>query len=138
MNTFISTLLLSIALLTTNHYRNPKGQDIPVMVTGLQPGNGQIFLNIFKDKDSYNGQKPFRQVIFDKTAVKDGYLTVSVRLEEGTYGIILIDGEKGFGFSNFDRKKIKRPAFDDIKVVVKNENDIFDGVTPVDIRVKYM
>lgn len=39
MNTFISTLLLSFALLTTNHSGNAKEQAIPVMVTGLQPGD---------------------------------------------------------------------------------------------------
>jgi uncharacterized protein (DUF2141 family) len=139
MNTFLVTLFLSFTLLTMAHYRSPKGQEIPVMVTGLQSGKGQIILDVFKDKDSYKDQKPFKQLIFDKTSVKDGYLTVSINLEEGTYGITLVDTPTGgLGFSNFYRKKMKWPAFDDIKIVVKNENDIFDGTTPVDIRVKYI
>lgn len=133
-----STMFLLISLAAGNRYHSVKEQDIPVMVTGLQPGKGQIILNIFKDNSSYREQKPFRQVVFDKALIKNGFLNVTISLETGTYGIILIDGEKGFGFSNFDRKKIKRPAFDDIKIIVKSDNDIFDGTEPVDIRVKYM
>ena len=153
MNTLASTIFLSFTLLTINHYRSGKGQDIPMMVSGLQSGKGQIILNVFKDKQSYKDQKPFKQIILSKTSVKEGYLTVSIHLDEGTYAITLVDDEnkndsldktmlgtptEGFGFSNFYLKKMKWPAFDEIKIVVKNENDIFDSITPVDIRVKYI
>ena len=83
MNTFVSILLLSFPLMATNHYRSTKEQDIPVMVTGLQPGKGQIILNIFKDNDSYKEQMPFRKIIFDKALAKNGYMTVSISLPEG-------------------------------------------------------
>jgi uncharacterized protein (DUF2141 family) len=138
MNTFGATVHLLISLAAGNRCGNVKEQAVPVMITGLQSGSGQIILNIFKDSDSYKEQKPFRQVAFDKSLVKNGFLNVNISLQTGTYGITLMDGEKGFGFSNFYGKKMERPAFDDIKIVVKNENDIFDSTIPVDIRVKYM
>jgi uncharacterized protein (DUF2141 family) len=138
MKTFGATVHLLISLAAGNRCSNAKELAVPVMITGLQSGSGQIILNIFKDSYSYNEQKPFRQVTFDKALVKNGFLNVNISLQSGYYGITLLDGEKGFGFSNFYRKKMKRPSFDDIKIVVGNENDNFDGVTPVDIRVKYM
>jgi uncharacterized protein (DUF2141 family) len=153
MNTFGSILFLFIPILAMNNYRTPNGQDIPVMVTGLQSNKGQIILNVFKDKDSYKDQKPCKQIIFDKSAVKNGSLIVNINLYPGTYGITLVDDTndndaldkntsgkptEGFGFSNFYLKKMKRPAFNDFKIVVNSGNDIFDGNDPVEIQVEYM
>ncbi len=122
------------------------------MVAGLQPGKGQVILNVFKDKDSYNRQIPFRQIKFDKALVKNGSVTISIRLPVGVYGITLVDDTnkndgldkngpgtpaEGFGFSNYEGNKKNWPAFDDIKIVVKSKDDIFDGTMPVNIRVKY-
>jgi len=122
-------------------------------VSGLLSDKGQIILDVFKDNDSYKAQKPFKQIMFDKTAVKDGCLTVSIQLEAGVYGITLVDDvdkndeldknrqgapTEGFGFSNLYLKKMKWPVFGDFKIVIRSANDIFDGKNPIDIKVKYI
>ena len=74
-------------------------------------------------------------------------MIINCTLDPGTYGITLIDDEnksgelnknmlgipkEGFGFSDFFMEKMKKPAFDDFKVNVKNQNN------KISIRVKYM
>jgi uncharacterized protein (DUF2141 family) len=95
---------------------------------------------------SYNDEKPYKQFTFDKKAMANGTLTVRCNLEEGVYGITLLDDEngngkidknfirvpkEGFGFSNFFMEKLKKPAFDDFKVDLKTHHK-------VGIKVKYM
>lgn len=144
---------LFISLVAGIHCRGAKEENIPVMVAGLQPGKGQIILNVFKDKDSYNRQMPFRQIKFDKGLAKNGNMTIGIDLAVGVYGITLVDDTnknteldknglvtptEGFGFSNYEGNKKNWPAFDDIKIVVKSKDDIFDGTMPINIRVKYI
>jgi uncharacterized protein (DUF2141 family) len=124
-----------------------------VVLTGLQPGKGQVILNVFKDEERYTLQKPFKQIIVDKSSAKNGYMIVSVSLPEGAYGITLVDDinknntldknmpgthAQGLGFSNCYPHNKNSPAFDDIKIIVKNENDIFDDTGPIEISVKYI
>ncbi|WP_338839253.1 DUF2141 domain-containing protein [Flavobacterium ginsenosidimutans] len=121
-------------------------QETKVKVTGMKSAKGKIILNVFKDDAQYNDEKPFKTFSFDKKAISNGELTISVDLPQGTYGITLVDDEngngkidknligmpkEGFGFSNFYMEKLKKPAFNDFKVDLKSTSDI-------NIKVKYM
>jgi len=124
-----------------------QAQEIRVKVTGIRSGKGKIILNVFKDNDTYNKERPCKKFVFDKKDLANGTLTVNCVLEPGTYGLTLIDDEnengkidknligmpkEGFGFSNFFMEKMKKPVFDDFKVELKFPNN------KVGIKVKYM
>lgn len=121
-------------------------RETEVKITGIRSGKGKIVLNVFKDNASYDAEKPFKKIVFDKAPMANGALTVKCNLEKGVYGITLLDDEndngkidknlirmpkEGFGFSNFFMEKLKKPTFDDFKVDLKSQN-------PIEIRVKYL
>ncbi|MEP6929805.1 MAG: DUF2141 domain-containing protein [Flavobacterium sp.] len=122
-------------------------QDSSVTVSDIRSAKGQIILNVFKNSESYEKESAFKKFVFDKKNLINGKMTVSCALEPGVYGITLIDDEntnnelnknilgipkEGFGFSNFFMEKMKKPAFDDFKVDLRNNKN------KISIKVKYM
>ena len=122
-------------------------QHTQITVSGIRSDKGQVIVSLFKDEASYEDEKPFKKIPFDKKAIKNGTLVVNYKLDPGTYGITLLDDEnkngemeknvigipkEGFGFSNFFMEKKKKPAFSDFKTNIKGEGD------KVQIKVKYM
>jgi uncharacterized protein (DUF2141 family) len=137
-NLFIGLLLIFLASYI-------QAQELPVKITRLRSSKGNVIINVFKDQESYDHEKPYKQFTFKKSVDKNSML-VELKLEPGTYGITLVDDEnenkkidknfigmpkEGFGFSNFFMTKMKKPSFEDFKVDCKNHN-------PIDIQVKYM
>lgn len=122
------------------------GQNTQIRVSEIRSGKGQIILNVFKSNEDYQEEKVSKKLVFEKK-IENGSMIINCTLEPGTYGITLIDDEnksgelnknmlgipkEGFGFSDFFMEKMKKPAFDDFKVNVKNQNN------KISIRVKYM
>jgi len=122
-------------------------QETEVRVSGIRSEKGKVILNVFKDNETYNKEKPYKTFVFDKKAIVNGTLIVKCELEPGIYGITLVDDEnangkidknfigmpkEGFGFSNFFMEKLKKPSFDDFKVDLKSHSN------KVEIKVKYM
>ncbi|PAC26770.1 DUF2141 domain-containing protein [Flectobacillus sp. BAB-3569] len=77
----------------------------------------------------------------------NGVLSVQLKLEQGEFGIALIDDEnenseldrnvikvpkEGFGFSDFYLEQLKKPSFNDFKKQIKLANN------NITIRVKYL
>ncbi|SFF02191.1 Uncharacterized conserved protein, DUF2141 family [Chitinophaga sp. CF118] len=123
-------------------------QNTQVTVTGIKSVKGQIVLNVFKDNKSYDDQKPYKKLLFEKKDIVDGTLVLNCTLESGIYGITLLDDEnksgdidknllgipkEGFGFSNFYMTKMSKPSFDDFKIEVKSNTE-----NKIGIKVKYM
>ncbi|WP_281233769.1 DUF2141 domain-containing protein [Flavobacterium gelatinilyticum] len=123
------------------------GQNLHLLVSGMRSEKGNIILNVFKDKESYSRQQPFKKLIFEKNGPKGGTMIISFDLNPALYGITLVDDEnkdgqlnknflgipkEGFGFSNFFMEKMKKPDFDDFKTAVKSTGN------KIAIRVKYM
>ncbi|WP_184541960.1 DUF2141 domain-containing protein [Mucilaginibacter sp. FT3.2] len=121
-------------------------KETQVKITDIRSPKGKIIVNVFKDNAGYEDEKPFKKFTFDKKDLVNGTLVVSCQLEDGIYGITMIDDEnengkidkdlirmpkEGFGFSNFFMTKMKKPSFDDFKVDLKTH-------IPVIIKVKYM
>ncbi|KUJ62743.1 hypothetical protein AR687_04920 [Flavobacteriaceae bacterium CRH] len=136
-------IVLIILLCLSNSY----GQNTAIKVSGIRSEKGQIILNVFKNSQDYEQEKVSKKLIFDKKAISNDLMIINCDLEPGTYGITLIDDEnkngelnknligipkEGFGFSNFFMEKMKKPAFDDFKVPVKNTGN------KITIKVKYM
>jgi uncharacterized protein (DUF2141 family) len=145
-NKFLSGLHLAAGMLLIVLSSAMQLRETEVNVTGIRSLKGNIVINVFKDDAGYNDEKPYKQFTFDKKAMANGTLTVRCNLEEGVYGITLLDDEngngkidknfirvpkEGFGFSNFFMEKLKKPAFDDFKVDLKTR-------PKVNIKVKYM
>jgi len=102
---------------------------------------------VFKDNKGFEEEKPFKSFVFDKKSFANGALYVTIKLDPGIYGLTLMDDEnanakmdknfigmpkEGFGFSNFYLEKLKKPIFDDFKVVLKTDQG------KVNIKVKYL
>jgi len=117
-----------------------------IKVTDIRSAKGKILLNVFKDNASYDDEKPYKKLIFDKKEIINGTLVLHCDLEPGVYGFTMVDDEndngkidknfigipkEGFGFSNFFMEKMKKPTFDDFKVDLKSQPKIV-------IKVKYM
>lgn len=140
VNLLIGVLFIGLAsYIHANH-------DTEIEVTGIRSPKGKIVLNVFKDNASYDDEKPFKKLAFDKKNITSGTLNINCELEPGTYGFTVIDDEndngkidknfigvpkEGFGFSNFFMEKMKKPTFDDFKVDLRTQPKII-------IRVKYM
>ena len=123
-------------------------QNIQVTVSGVKTDKGQLVLNIFNDQATYEKETPARKIKIDKKKLVNGSTVVTIPLEPGVYGITLLDDEnnngemdknmlkmpkEGFGFSNFYLEKMKRPTFEDFKILVTADHN-----TRVEIKVKYM
>lgn len=124
------------------------GQNVELQISGLRSTKGVILLGIFKDHESFKKEIPFKSFKFDKKSVLNGSIKFTFDLEEGIYGITLLDDEnengkmdynyigipkEGFGFSEYYHKGITKPHFNDFKQkVIKNQNNKFN------IQVKYM
>ncbi|MDJ1479060.1 DUF2141 domain-containing protein [Cytophagaceae bacterium YF14B1] len=124
-----------------------RAQNRQIKVSGIRSEKGKIIVSIFKNAESYESEKPFKRLVFDKKDLTNGSMMVSVPLESGVYGMAMVDDEnnngeidknfvgipqEGFGFSNFFLTKMKKPAFDEFKVNLSSTN------TRVEMKVKYL
>jgi len=135
---------LLILLCTLENY----AQIIEIEITGIRSKEGQIVILVYKDNQSFRKEQPFQMKTFLKREINEGMMTVEMALEEGIYGLGLIDDEngngemdykmirltkEGFAFSNFYLSGLKRPGFDDFKFVVKK-----DQKKKVTMKIRYM
>jgi len=117
-----------------------------IKVTDIRSAKRKILLNVFKDNASYDDEKPYKKLIFEKNEMTKGMLVLRCELDPGIYGFTMVDDEngngkigkniigipkEGFGFSNFFMEKMKKPTFDDFKVDLKFQSKIV-------IKLKYM
>lgn len=140
LQAFISILfvLMTLAL---------KSQTVFIVASEIKSPKGKIMVSVFKDKESFDKEKPFLKVPFTKQGLVNGMLVLTFTLEPCTYGITILDDEndnskmdynligipkEGFGFSNFYLEKLKKPSFDEFKTAIK------PGKNKVDIRAKYL
>lgn len=141
----ITTILI---LFSTLAARSANCQSIHLTIAGIRSANGQIIVNIFKDNSTYNNEKPYNKLPFEKKGITDGKLELTFKIEPGTYGLTIVDDEnkngfldknfigfprEGFGFSNFFMTKKSKPSFDDFKIQIERNDE-----KRVMIKVKYM
>jgi len=115
---FILLILLTVPALS---------QNLIVEISGIRCNKGVIQLSVYREKESYATETPFKSFTIPKTKMNEGKITVEISdLEAGTYGIALIDDEnenskidrrffipcEGFGFSNYLFKGTSKPDFE--------------------------
>ena len=125
-----------------------KTQNVEVTFKGIRSTKGQIVLAIFLDNESFKKEEPYKRLVFEKTKVTNGELTVKFNLDPGIYGFSLLDDEnndklmnynfvgkplEGFGFSNYYHSGYKRPHFDVFKFELKE-----DQTQKIVMKIKYM
>jgi len=138
-------LVMGILLIFLSSYTFGQ-QPTEITITGVRSVKGKVIVQVFKDNASYQDEKPYKKIVFEKKGIINGTLAISFNLEAGTYGFTLVDDEngngkidknmigmpkEGFGFSNFFMEKMKKPSFDDFKTNLKPQSKIV-------IKVKYM
>jgi len=138
----IVSLILLFQCLTTN------AQNIELTIKGIRSTKGQLLIGVFKDNESFQKEKAYKNLKFDKAAVVNGTLTVKFDLEPGVVGFSLLDDEnsngkmdynfigfplEGFGFSNYYHRGFTKPNFDSFKFNLTKTLD-----QKIVIEIRYM
>ncbi|RLD62864.1 MAG: hypothetical protein DRI95_12465 [Bacteroidetes bacterium] len=121
-------------------------QTLTVEITNIRNNKGKILLAVFKNNDSFKKEEPFLEKSYHKKSLKTGKITVKIQLEQGTYGITILDDEnndgkmkynliripkEGYGFSNYFHTGISRPKLDNFKFIVGDKDKT------VHVKMKY-
>jgi len=129
-------------------FPNPENtQNIKLTITGIRSSEGQLRIGLFKDQESFRNETAIEYFEFEKTGLKNGEMTLQLKLETGTIGLSLLDDEnndsemnynfvgmpkEGFGFSDYYHKGFTRPTFDDF------DFELNEHGKEVEIRVRYV
>lgn len=142
-------LLLITGLLAFGGQFSPAAsQTLNIEVCNIKPSReGVILMAFFTDEKAFRAEDVLFFRSFDKSRVKDGRMTVEISVKCGIYGISVIDDEnnngkmeynllgipkEGFGFSNFNLKKMRKPRFSDFSFIVAEKE-----VKDIKIKMKY-
>ena len=121
-------------------------QNVELNITHIRNIKGHIQIMVFEDAESYKEDKALSVNRFEKKSMKDGIMSITMKIPKGVFGVILLDDEndtnlmeynllgfpkEGFGFAGYYHKGIRRPDFDDFKFSVGVEK------TKKEIRVRY-
>lgn len=110
----------------------PKEVELTLNFSKIRNNKGTIRVCAFKNQQSFEDDVPYRVKIFKKDGLKNGNLTVSMKVHEGICGIAILDDEnnnqkmefglilpkEGFGFSNYVHSGMSRPKFEHFKLMV--------------------
>lgn len=144
-----TTLLFIIGLLALCcQFSAAASQTLNIEIHNIKPSQeGVIILAFFTDEQTFRAEDVLFCRSFDKSRVKDGRMIVEIPVKCGVYGISVIDDEnnsgkmeynllgipkEGFGFSNFNLKKMRKPRFSDFSFVVADKE-----AKDIQIKMKY-
>ena len=114
--------------------------------SNLRNNKGYIRIGIYLDENSFQNELPFRTISFNKDKEKDGKLNAEIFINEGEYGIAVLDDEnnngkmdykffipqEGYGFSNYIHSTLQKPNFIQFKFTVKKMI-----INEINISMKY-
>jgi uncharacterized protein (DUF2141 family) len=139
----ISLLVLLFICVTAVH-----AQNIEVLFTDIRSTRGQIVVKIFKDDKSFQDDKPYKTVKFNKNSVANGSMSGKLTLDPGIYGFALLDDEngdnemennfvgmpkEGFGFSNFYLTGLRKPKFEEFKFLLNKDQKL-----NINMKIRYL
>lgn len=110
----------------------PKEVELTLHFSKIRNNKGTIRVCAFKNQQTFEDDVPYRVKIFKKEGLKNGTLTISLKVHEGVCGIAILDDEnnnqemefglilpkEGFGFSNYVHSGMSRPKFEHFKLMV--------------------
>lgn len=126
-------LFLSLLVALTASLR---AQNLILEVRNIKNQQGSIQLMFYENAESFDQDKPWMIKRYAKDEMKDGCLCIKECLEEGVYGIVLLDDEndseiaeynilglpkEGFGFAGYYHRGIRRPHFEDFKFQIQQD-----------------
>jgi len=142
MNWLITSIFLTLTMTKTELV------PVTIQVTNIRNNEGTIRIGVFKDNESFQSEQPIQYIFIEKTDLENGYVSTTIELQVGKYGLSLIDDEndnhaldynwigipkEGFGFSNFDEMIFSKPHFRkfEIEILPDQENQ-------VEMKVRYL
>lgn len=149
MKSKVKLQFLCILLLSAFQFSGTVEQthNITVKITNIRNSKGQINVQLFKTKESFEKEKCWKDLSFPKgSKVVNNTLTVVVpNIPKGVYGIAILDDEnenlemdykllipkEGFGFSNYYHTAWSKPKFDSFKFDLNKDLN-------VSIKVRYV
>ena len=121
-------------------------QILSVEISGIRNNKGVLQLLVYRDKDTFAAETPYRLYNFPKTGMLNEKITLTIdNLPPGEYGITLVDDEnengkidyrffvpkEGFGFSNYYFEGNRKPDFESFSFQLSGEKKT------VKIQVQY-
>lgn len=108
-----------------------KGKVLPleIIINGFKNDIGQVIIDIYFNKSSFENETPEFTHYLSKSKVVNNEIRVFLQLPKQILGIAIIDDNnmdkkinrnfigfplEGFGFSNIELKKLRKPKFDEI------------------------
>lgn len=142
-------ILIAIVMLFSNSAFLSSAQKIDVTIKNIHnSSSGKLIVGFFTSQQEFDKQQPNFSMAFCKKDVKNGELKITIPLEVGTFGLSVLDDEdgdalmdynflgipkEGFGFSNFDLKRFKKPKFSDFLFTLKDKES-----KSIIVNMKYM
>ena len=126
-----------ILILLTNFFKTDficqEGKTLLINFSNLRNNKGYIRAGIYLDNNSVQDELPTRTISFKKEKAKNGKLKAEILINEGEYGIAVLDDEnnngkmdykffipqEGYGFSNYIHSTLQKPNFIQFKFTVK-------------------
>ena len=122
-------------------------QTLHIQISGLRNNLGQVQIQFFTSKESFDEEIPAFSKLAPKAALVKGILNVTyTNIPSGTYGVAILDDEnsnkkmdyglllpkEGFGFSDYYHRGMSRPDYNKFKFTLGKE------LKSVQIKVRYM
>jgi uncharacterized protein (DUF2141 family) len=142
--------LLTLILLFTGSICSNASETIPLTLNfeGLKNNTGHIIIAVYKNEADFKNEKPILLKTYSKQNMKNGRLTITLPLPEGTYGIAVLDDEnrdkemnysmlgmpkEGFGFANYYHSGFSYPKFSNFAFKHQKGNKL-----PAVVRLRYI
>lgn len=143
MNLF-APFLIVLSFLFSN---SDNSQNVELTITGIRSSEGKIRIGLFEDDQTFQKETAAQNFEFEKTGLKNGEMTVQLKLESGIIGLSLLDDEngnsemdynffglpkEGFGFSNYYHSGFTKPVFEDFDFELNKPDQ------QVEIKIRYI
>lgn len=140
-----------VLILLTNFFKTDficqESKTLLINFSNLRNNKGYIRAGIYLDNNSFQDELPTRTVSFKKEKAKNGKLKAEILINEGEYGIAVLDDEnnngkmdykffipqEGYGFSNYIHSTLQKPNFVKFKFKVRKMM-----INEVNIPMKYI
>tara|TARA_A100001015_G_scaffold311413_1_gene414630 strand:- start:2115 stop:2558 length:444 start_codon:yes stop_codon:yes gene_type:complete len=142
---------VTVLILLTNFFKTDficqESKTLLINFSNLRNNKGYIRAGIYLDNNSFQDELPTRTVSFKKEKAKNGKLKAEILINEGEYGIAVLDDEnnngkmdykffipqEGYGFSNYIHSTLQKPNFVKFKFKVRKMM-----INEVNIPMKYI
>lgn len=109
-------------------------QSLNISIRNIKDNDkGVIRVALFRSEEAFTNEKECQSYVYEKTIANNGFLNVKIDIKPGTYGVTVMDDKdnsgimeynrlgipkKGFGFSNFTPKIMRKPKFSNFSFTI--------------------